>query len=76
MIVDGEVQVGAFGGEMIRGLTREIGIAESTLKSLVRTDFDKTKAIANRVERPEVRVLAKVLVLRSALSNRKNSSSN
>lgn len=68
MIVDGEVQVGAFGGEMIRGLTREIGIAESTLKSLVRTDFEKTKAIANRVERPEVRVLAKVLVLRSALS--------
>jgi hypothetical protein len=68
MIVDGEVQVGAFGGEMIRGLTREIGIAESTLKSLVRIDFDKTRAIANRVERPEVRVLAKVLVLRSALS--------
>jgi hypothetical protein len=73
MIVDGEVQVGAFGGEMIRGLTREIGIAESTLKSLVRIDFEKTKAIANRVERPEVRVLAKVLVLRSALSNKKES---
>lgn len=67
MIVEGEVQVGAFGGEMIRGLTREIGIAESTLKSLVRTDFEKTKAIANRVERPELRILAKVLVLRSAL---------
>ncbi len=73
MIVDGEVQVGAFGGEMIRGLTREIGIAESTLKSLVRTEFEKTKAIANRVERTEVRVLARVLILRSALAKKHDS---
>ncbi|MGQ0543009.1 MAG: hypothetical protein ACT4O9_14325, partial [Blastocatellia bacterium] len=74
MVVDGEVQVGAFGGEMIRGLTKEIGIAEATLTTLVRTDFDKTKALTNRFDRPEVRVLAKMLVLRSVLGKKKSSS--
>lgn len=70
MVVDGEVQVGAFGGEMVRGLTKEIGIAETTLTTLVRTDFDKTKALTNRFDRPEVRVLAKMLILRSALGKK------
>ena len=67
MFVDGEMQVGAFGGEMIRGLTKEIGIAESTIKSLVRADFARTRMLTDRFDRPEVRVLAKVLVLRAVL---------
>mgnify|MGYP006883217897 FL=1 len=67
MFVDGEMQVGAFGGEMIRGLTKEIGIAESTIKSLVRADFARTRILTDRFDRPEVRVLAKVLVLRAVL---------
>ncbi len=67
MISDGEAQVGAFGGGMIRGLSRELGVAESTLITLVRADFAKTRALTNRFDRPEVRILAKMLVLRSVL---------
>ena len=67
MISDGEAQVGAFGGGMIRGLGKELGIAEATIDRLARADFAKTKALTNRFERPEVRVLAKMLVLRSVL---------
>jgi len=67
MISEGEVQVGAFGGGMIRGLTKELGVAESTLATLTKADFEKTKALTNRFDRVEVRVLAKMLVLRSIL---------
>ncbi len=65
MISDGEA--GAFGGGMIRGLSRELGVAETTLITLVRADFAKIRALTNRFERPEVRILAKMLILRSAL---------
>ncbi len=70
MISDGEVQVGAFGGGMIRGLSKELGVAESTLATLTKADFAKTKALTNRFDRPEVRVLAKMLVLRSVLGKK------
>ena len=52
---------------MIRGLSRELGVAEATLGTLIKADFGKTKALTNRFDRPEVRVLAKMLVLRSIL---------
>ncbi len=67
MISDGEVQVGAFGGQMVRGLTKEIGVAETTIRTLSRVDFVKTKALTNRFDRAEVRILAKMLVLRAVL---------
>ncbi len=67
IIVDGEVQVGAFGGSMVRGLSKELGVAESTIATLVKADFAKTRAITSRFDRLEVRVLAKMLVLRSIL---------
>jgi hypothetical protein len=70
MISDGEVQVGAFGGGMIRGMTKELGIAETTINTLVKADFAKTKALTNRFDRPEVRVLAKMLVLRAVLGKK------
>lgn len=70
MIADGEVQVGAFGGGMIRGLSKELGVAESTLQTLTKADFEKTKALTNRFDRAEVRVLAKMLVLRSVLGKK------
>lgn len=70
MISDGEVQVGAFGGGMIRGLSKELGIAEVTINTLVKADFAKTKGLTNRFDRPEVRVLAKMLVLRAVLGNK------
>ncbi len=68
MIVEGEVQVGAFGGSMVRGLSQQLGVAESTISTLVKADFAKTRAITNRFDRPEMRVLAKMLVLRSVLA--------
>jgi len=67
MIADGEAQVGAFGGGMIRGLSKELGVAEATLGTLIKADFGKTKALTNRFDRAEVRILAKMLVLRSVL---------
>jgi hypothetical protein len=67
VIADGEFQVGAFGGQMIRGMTGSVGIANSTITSLIEADFEKTKALTNRFERSEVRVLAKMMILRSVL---------
>ena len=67
MIVDGEVQVGAFGGQMIRGLTRELHIADSTIEVLAKADFAKTRALTNRFDRAEIRILSKMMVLRAVL---------
>lgn len=67
-IQDGEVQVGAFGGQMVRGLTRELVMADTTIDVLAKADFAKTKSLTNRFDRPEIRVLAKMMVLRAVLS--------
>ena len=69
-IVDGELQVGAFGGQMIKGFTKELNVADSTLEVLARADFAKTKNVTNRFERIEVRMLAKMMVLRTILSTK------
>ncbi len=68
VIQDGEVQVGAFGGQMVRGLTRELGMADATIQVLAKVDFGKTKALTNRFDRAEIRILAKMMVLRAVLS--------
>ena len=70
MIVDGEVQVGAFGGQMVRGLTRELHIADSTIEVLAKADFAKTRALTNRFDRGEIRILAKMMVLRAVLKQK------
>ncbi|MEJ7848943.1 MAG: hypothetical protein WKF92_12740 [Pyrinomonadaceae bacterium] len=72
MIQDGEVQVGIFGGSMVRGLTSGMDMADSTLINLARTDFAKTKNLTSRFERPEVRILAKMMILRAVLGEGKN----
>ena len=71
MIDEGEVQVGAFGGQMVRGLTSELGTAETTLRTLARADFTKTKNLTNRFDRSEVRILAKMMILRAVLGDKK-----
>lgn len=68
MIQDGEVQVGAFGGQMVRGLTSELGMADSTIQVLAKADFGKTKNLTNRFDRTEIRVLAKMMILRAVLN--------
>ena len=56
---------------MIRGLTREIGVAEGTISKLANTDLDRTRALTNRFDRPEIRVMVKMLVLRTLLDPKK-----
>ena len=71
IVDDGEVQVGAFGGSMMREITRGLGVVDGTLRSLAKADLVKTKAMTNRFDRPEVRVLAKMLVLRAVMGEKK-----
>ncbi len=71
MIDDGEVQVGGFGGSMVKELTRGLGVADTTILNLAKSDFTKTKALTNRFERQEARILAKMLVLRAILGDKK-----
>ncbi len=71
MIDEGEVQVGAFGGSMIRGLTSELGMADATLRTLAKADFKKTRDLTNRFDRSEVRILAKMMILRAVLGEGK-----
>ena len=71
LVDNGEVQVGAFGGSMITGLTKELGVANGTINSLVKADFAKTRALTNRFDRIEIRVLAKMMVLRAILDDRR-----
>lgn len=70
-ITDGEAQVGVFGGTMVRGITAEIGGVNLTLRALAKTDFAKTAALANAFDRPEIRVLARMMVLRALLEKDK-----
>lgn len=71
LIQEGEVQVGAFGGSMIRGLTGELAMADATLKTLARADFKKTRDLTSRFDRSEVRILAKMMILRAVLGEKK-----
>lgn len=71
MIDDGEVQVGVFGGTMIRGMTSELGVADATLRTLAKADFTKTKNLTSRFDRSEVRILAKMMILRAVLGDGK-----
>ncbi len=71
MIDDSEVQVGAFGGQMVRGLTSELGMADATLRTLAKADFNKTRSLTNRFDRSEVRILAKMMILRAVLGEGK-----
>jgi len=71
MIDEGEVQVGSFGGGMVRGLTSELGMADATLRTLAKADFKKTRDLTSRFDRTEVRILAKMMILRAVLGEKK-----
>jgi hypothetical protein len=71
IIEDGEVQLGSFGGGMTRQILSGLGASDSVVRNLAVADFDRMKRITNRFERPEVRVLAKMLVLRAVLGSLK-----
>lgn len=69
---DGEMQVGMFGGSMIRELTVGLGMATGTIRSLAVADFAKMKNLTNTFDRTETRVLAKMLVLRAVMDKKQN----
>ncbi len=71
-IEDGEVQVGSFGGEMTNSLLRELDATNATISNLANADFARTKALTNKFDRTEVRILAKMLVLRAILGKKKS----
>ena len=68
-IEDGEVQVGVFGGGLTRELLSSLGQTNNTLKQLAEADFARTKNLANRFERNELRILARMLILRAVFSD-------
>jgi len=71
-VEDGEVQLGVLGGEVTRQMIQSISGADVTLGTLARADFDKTKALTNKIDRTEVRIFAKILILRSILGPKAN----
>ncbi|MDQ3179846.1 MAG: hypothetical protein M3Q33_04930, partial [Acidobacteriota bacterium] len=71
IIEDGEVQIGSFGGSITRELTRGLGQSDAIIRPLAIADFARTKALTNKFDRQEVRILAKMLVLRSVLGDKK-----
>jgi hypothetical protein len=71
IIEDGEVQVGGFGGAMKTDLLRSLGGADETVRSLAKADFARTKDLTNKFERTEVRILAKMIVLRVLFNDKK-----
>ncbi len=71
IIEDGEVQVGSFGGAMTRDLLRGLGGADAAVRSLAKTDFARTKDLTNKFDRTEVRILAKMIVLRALFNDKK-----
>lgn len=68
IIADGELQVGSFGGSMVRSLTNELGAADPTLQILAKADFQRMHDLTNRFDRTEIRVLAKMMLLRALLA--------
>lgn len=70
MIEDGEAQVGGFSGAMTRELTRGLGASDLVIRNLAKSDFARTKDLTGKFDRPEVRILAKMIVLRALFDER------
>ncbi len=75
LIGDGEIQVGMFGGSMIREMTGSLGMASGTIGSLAKADFVRTKNLTNTFDRNEIRVLAKMMVVRAVLDKKERNKS-
>ncbi|MGI9055489.1 MAG: hypothetical protein ACR2F2_06770, partial [Pyrinomonadaceae bacterium] len=71
IIEDGEVQVSGFGGG---GITRELigglGASEPTIRALSEADFGRMRNLSNKFDRTEVRILAKMLILRAVFDSK------
>jgi hypothetical protein len=78
IVIDGEVQLGGFssgpGSSIVKSLTSALSGFDNTIQTLATTDFQRTRDLANRFDRPEARVLAKMLVLRAVLGSKNQQS--
>lgn len=73
IIEDGEVQMNGFGGNIAQEMLGGLGaIAQPTIRQLAVEDFARTKGLANKFDRAEVRILAKTMILQSVLSENKS----
>lgn len=70
MVQNGEVQLGMFGGRLSKNLMGTLNNYEKILFNLAEKDFDRTRDLANKFERPEVQIMAKMLILRSILEKK------
>lgn len=71
ILEDGEIQIGSFGGGMTRQLLGSLGPINVMIASLAKADFARTKALTNKFDRPEARILAKMIVLRGVFGEKK-----
>jgi hypothetical protein len=63
---EGELQLNVGpAGEIVRGITNATPQIKDLVKKLAEADFDRTKGLADKFQRPEARFLARMIVLRS-----------
>lgn len=73
IIEDGEVQMNGFGGNVAQEMLGSLGaVAQPTIRRLAIEDFARTKGLASKFDRMEVRILAKTMILQSVLSENKS----
>jgi hypothetical protein len=72
MMDDNEFSLAGFAGEMLqRGVAgQQIG-AEQLIVDLAKTDFERTVGLANKFERAEIRLEARMMIARALLSDKK-----
>ena len=70
IIEDGEVQVGSFGGGFTRQLIGGLGVSKPMLSALAEADFTRLRNTSNKFDRTEVRILAKMLILRAVFGSK------
>lgn len=63
---EGEIQLG-FGpaGNIVREVSTSIPQVKDFIKKLAKTDFERTKGLADKFQRPEARFIARMIILRS-----------
>ncbi|HUF02676.1 MAG TPA: hypothetical protein VMM38_00720 [Aridibacter sp.] len=69
-VQDGELLIGAFASGMTANMSRMLIAGDTVILGLAETDLGRTKALAEKFDRAEIRILAKTLVLGVVLGQR------
>jgi hypothetical protein len=65
ILENGELLFDGLGGGMLAQMKRTLDGSGSMVKTLAEADLPRTKALADRFDRPEIRVAARLLILNS-----------